>query len=176
MRITALDTIQLGEFPNLCLVRVHTDEGLTGLGETFFGAHEVTTYLHETAAPRLLGRDPSAIDGLRMSLQQYVGTRSTGVEARGNSAVDLALWDLAGKATGRPVVQLLGGATREAIRVYNTCAPATATPAPPPAPTCRTGACPPPSRVRGRTRTSTRFSTAGPESWQRVFSSKASPG
>ena len=44
------------------------------------------------------------------------------MEARGNSAVDIALWDLAGKATGRPVVELLGGQTREAIRVYNTCA------------------------------------------------------
>jgi galactonate dehydratase len=122
MRITALETIQLGEFPNLCFVRLHTDGGLVGLGETFFGAHEVAAYLHETAAPRLLGKDASAIDGLRVALPQYVGTRSTGTEARGNSAVDLALWDLAGKAVGRPVVQLLGGATREAIRVYNTCA------------------------------------------------------
>ena len=122
MRITALETIQLAEFPNLCFVRLHTDAGLVGLGETFFGAHEVAAYLHETAAPRLLGKDPSAIDGLRVAVQQYVGTRSTGVESRGNSAVDIALWDLAGKATGRPVVQLLGGQTREAIRVYNTCA------------------------------------------------------
>ncbi|HEX2482955.1 MAG TPA: mandelate racemase/muconate lactonizing enzyme family protein [Methylomirabilota bacterium] len=122
MRITALETIQLGEFPNLCFVRLHTDGGLVGLGETFFGAHEVAAYLHETAAPQLLGKDPSAIDGLRVALPQYVGTRSTGTEARGNSAVDLALWDLAGKAVGRPVVQLLGGATRDAIRVYNTCA------------------------------------------------------
>jgi L-alanine-DL-glutamate epimerase-like enolase superfamily enzyme len=122
MRITALETIQLGEFPNLCFVRLHTDGGLVGLGETFFGAHEVAAYLHETAAPRLLGKDASAIDGLRVALPQYVGTRSTGTEARGNSAVDLALWDLAGKAVGRPVVQLLGGATRDAIRVYNTCA------------------------------------------------------
>jgi galactonate dehydratase len=122
MRITALETIQLGEFPNLCFVRLHTDGGLVGLGETFFGAHEVAAYLHETAAPRLLGKDPSAIDGLRVALPQYVGTRSTGTEARGNSAVDLALWDLAGKAVGRPVVQLLGGTTRDAIRVYNTCA------------------------------------------------------
>ena len=122
MRITAIETIQLGEFPNLCFVRLHTDGGLVGLGETFFGAHEVAAYLHETAAPRLLGKDPSALDGLRVALPQYVGTRGTGVEARGNSAVDIALWDLAGKAVGRPVVQLLGGATREAIRVYNTCA------------------------------------------------------
>ena len=122
MRITALETIQIGEFPNLCFVRLHADGGLVGLGETFFGAHEVAAYLHETAAARLLGKDPSALDGLRVALPQYVGTRSTGVEARGNSAVDIALWDLAGKAVSRPVVQLLGGATREAIRVYNTCA------------------------------------------------------
>jgi len=122
MRITALETIQLAEFPNLCFVRLHTDAGLVGLGETFFGAHEVAAYLHETAAPRLLAKDPSAIDGLRLAIQQYVGTRSTGVEARGNSAVDIALWDLAGKAAGCPVVQLLGGQTRPAIRVYNTCA------------------------------------------------------
>jgi L-alanine-DL-glutamate epimerase-like enolase superfamily enzyme len=122
MRITVLETIQLAEFPNLCFVRLHTDEGLVGLGETFFGANEVAAYLHETAAVRLLGKDPSAIDGLRVALPQYVGTRSTGVEARGNSAVDIALWDLAGKAAGRPVVQLLGGQTREAVRVYNTCA------------------------------------------------------
>jgi L-alanine-DL-glutamate epimerase-like enolase superfamily enzyme len=55
MRITALETIQLREFPNLCFVRLHTDAGLVGLGETFFGAHEVAAYLHETAAARLLG-------------------------------------------------------------------------------------------------------------------------
>jgi galactonate dehydratase len=122
MKITALETLQLGEFPNLCLVCLHTDEGLVGLGETFFGAPEVATYLHESAAPRLLGQDPTAIDELQVRLQNYVGTRSTGVEGRGNSAVDLALWDLAGKATGHPVCQLLGGASREAIRVYNTCA------------------------------------------------------
>jgi L-alanine-DL-glutamate epimerase-like enolase superfamily enzyme len=122
MKITALETIQLGEFPNLCFVHLHTDAGLVGLGETFFGATEVASYLHESAAPRLLGQDPSAIDALRVRLQNYVGTRSTGVETRGNSAVDLALWDLAGKATGRPVCHLLGGASREAIRTYNTCA------------------------------------------------------
>jgi galactonate dehydratase len=122
MKITALETIRLGEFPNLCFVRLHTDDGLVGLGETFFGAAEVAAYLHESAAGRLVGQDPSAIDGLRVRLQNYVGTRSTGVEGRGNSAVDLALWDLAGRATGRPVFQLLGGASREAIRAYNTCA------------------------------------------------------
>jgi galactonate dehydratase len=122
MKITALETIRLGEFPNLCFVRVHTDEGPVGLGETFFGAAEVAAYLHQTAVPKLLGQDPTAIDLLRVRLQNYVGTRSTGVESRGNSAVDIALWDLAGRVSGRPVCQLLGGASRPSIRTYNTCA------------------------------------------------------
>jgi galactonate dehydratase len=122
MRITTLETIRLGEFPNLIFVRLHTDAGLVGLGETFFGAPEVEAYLHHTAAARLLGQDPSRLEALRLGLQNYVGTRSTGVEARGNSAVDIALWDLLGQATERRVVDLLGGETRSAIRAYNTCA------------------------------------------------------
>ncbi|MBI3974410.1 MAG: mandelate racemase/muconate lactonizing enzyme family protein [Chloroflexi bacterium] len=122
MKITALETIQIPEFPNILFVQVHTDDGLAGLGETFFGAAEVAAYLHETAWPKLAGRDATTIDALRVGLKHYVGTRGTGVECRGNSAIDIALWDLAGKATGRPVYQLLGGAAREAVRVYNTCA------------------------------------------------------
>lgn len=122
MKITALETLLLAEFPNIVFVRLHSDEGLIGLGETAFGAAEVATYLHATAAPRLLGQDATAIEALRVRLQNYVGTRSTGVEMRGNSALDIALWDLLGKATRRPLYQLLGGAARERIRVYNTCA------------------------------------------------------
>lgn len=52
----------------------------------------------------------------------YLGFRSSGAEMRGNSAFDIALWNLFGKATGQPIVQLLGGFTRRAIRTYNTCA------------------------------------------------------
>ena len=122
MRITNVETIRLGEFPNLLFVRLHTDAGLVGLGETFFGAPEVEAYLHGTAADRLVGQDPARLDALRIGLQNYVGTRSTGVEARGNSAVDIALWDLLGQATDRRVVDLLGGQTRASIRAYNTCA------------------------------------------------------
>ena len=122
MRITTLETIRVGEFPNLIFVRLHTDAGSVGLGETFFGAPEVEAYLHGTAASRLLGQDPARLEALRIGLQNYVGTRSTGVEARGNSAVDLALWDLLGQGTKRRVVDLLGGETRPSIRAYNTCA------------------------------------------------------
>ena len=122
MKITAIETIRAEDFPNILWVWVHTDEGLVGLGETFLGAATVETYLHDYAAPRLLGTDPSRIDAIARDLVGYLGFRSTGAEARGNSAIDIALWDLAGKALGRPIVDLLGGRTRPFIRTYNTCA------------------------------------------------------
>jgi L-alanine-DL-glutamate epimerase-like enolase superfamily enzyme len=123
MRITAIETIQLDEFPNLLWVHVHTDEGLIGLGETFFGPSAVAAYIHETAAPRLVGQDPLAIDRhSRTLLNNYLGFSGTGAEMRGASALDIALWDLFGQATGQPIHQLLGGLSRPSIRTYNTCA------------------------------------------------------
>ena len=122
MKITALETIRNAEFPNLLWLHVHTDEGISGLGETFFGAQAVEAYLHESIAPQLLGQDPGRIDYIARKLYGYLGFRGSGVETRGNSAIDIALWDLWGKRTGQPVYQLLGGLTREQVRVYNTCA------------------------------------------------------
>jgi galactonate dehydratase len=122
MKITGIETIRLAERPNLVWVHVETDEGLTGLGETFFGPGAVEAHLHDTVAPMAIGRDPLAIDALSADLVGYLGFRSTGAEMRGNSAFDLALWDIFGQATGQPVAQLLGGFTRESIRTYNTCA------------------------------------------------------
>ena len=122
MKITALETIRNAEFPNLLWLHIHTDEGLSGLGETFFGAQAVEAYLHESVAPQLLGQDPGRIDYIARKLYGYLGFRGSGVETRGNSAIDIALWDLWGKRTGQPVYQLLGGLTREQVRVYNTCA------------------------------------------------------
>jgi galactonate dehydratase len=122
MKIIAVETVRLGEFPNLIWVRLRTDEGLTGLGETFMGAAAVEAYIHESAAPKLVGRDPIQIEAINKSLINYLGWRGTGVETRGNSAIDIALWDLFGKAIGRPVCEALGGKSRDRIRVYNTCA------------------------------------------------------
>jgi len=122
MRITAIETIRLAEFANLLFVQVHTDEGHIGLGETFFGPQAVEAYLHETAAPILLGRDPLEIDRISVALSGYVGYQNSGAEMRGNSAVDIALWDVFGKSTGLPITQLLGGRARDSIHVYNTCA------------------------------------------------------
>jgi L-alanine-DL-glutamate epimerase-like enolase superfamily enzyme len=122
MRITQLETLRLGEFPNILWVRLHTDAGLTGLGETFMGAQAVEAYLHEWAAPRLIGQDPLAIEARVRDLTGYLGWRGSGVETRGNSAVDIALWDIFGQAAGLPLHTALGGKSRDAIRVYNTCA------------------------------------------------------
>lgn len=122
MKISALETIRIAERPNLLWLQVHTDEGLVGLGETFFGAATVEAHVHEYVAPRVIGRDPLEIDRLAADLVGYVGFRSSGAEVRGNSAFDIALWDLFGKAMGQPVAQLLGGFTRREIRTYNTCA------------------------------------------------------
>ena len=122
MKIAALETICIAERPNLIWVRVETDEGLTGLGETFFGAGAVAAHVHDHIAPRVIGRDPLAIDRLAAEIVPYLGQRSAGAEMRAASAFDIALWDLFGKATGQPVAQLLGGFTRDRIRTYNTCA------------------------------------------------------
>ena len=122
MKITALETIRIAERPNLIWLQVHTDAGLIGLGETFFGASTVEAHVHDYIAPRVIGRDPLEIDKLSGDLVGYLGFRSSGAEVRGNSAFDIALWDIFGKATGQPIAQLLGGFTRREIRTYNTCA------------------------------------------------------
>jgi galactonate dehydratase len=122
MKITALETIRLAEFGNLLWLRVHTSEGLIGLGETFMGPEAVEAYVHETLAPKLIGRDPLQIDLIAKETTGYLGFRSSGVEMRGNSALDIALWDLFGKVCGQPIAQMLGGFSRQKIRTYNTCA------------------------------------------------------
>ncbi|MHB1628930.1 MAG: mandelate racemase/muconate lactonizing enzyme family protein [Bacilli bacterium] len=122
MKITAVETVRVEEFPNICFVRVHTDEGLVGLGETFFGSHAVEAWVHESAASVLVGKSPLRIEQIWQNLVGFVGSRSTGVENRGRSAIDVALWDILGQVTGQPIYQLLGGAVREKIPAYNTCA------------------------------------------------------
>jgi galactonate dehydratase len=122
MKITGLETILLEEFPNLVYVRVQTDQGLTGLGETFFTAEAVSSWVHSMAAPYLLGQDPLRIEQHWKKLDGFVGFNCTGVEMRARSAIDLALWDILGQICGQPLYQLLGGACRDSIPLYNTCA------------------------------------------------------
>lgn len=129
MKITAVETVQVEEFSNFLWLRIETDEGLVGLGETARNPNATAAYIHETAAPYLLGKSPLDIERHHHALTETVGNRFAGypsrsIEMRGNSAVDLALWDLFGKAMGQPVWRLLGGLCRDRIRIYNTCASA----------------------------------------------------
>jgi galactonate dehydratase len=61
MKITKLETIRIAEFPQLLWLHIYTDEGLTGLGETFFNPISVESYIHEEIATRLIGRDALAL-------------------------------------------------------------------------------------------------------------------
>ncbi|MBZ9894455.1 MULTISPECIES: mandelate racemase/muconate lactonizing enzyme family protein [unclassified Mesorhizobium] len=123
MKITALETLRTEEFSNVLWVRVHTDQGTIGLGETFYGAGAVEAQIHDTLAGRLLGQDPLRIEALnRIMTDLPMAQASTGVEYRAASAIDIALWDLFGKVCHQPVHQMLGGPCTDRLRVYNTCA------------------------------------------------------
>jgi L-alanine-DL-glutamate epimerase-like enolase superfamily enzyme len=123
LKIVRIETLRTEEFANVLWVLVHTDAGITGLGETFYGAAAVEAHIHDILASRLLGRDPLRIEALhRDMLNLPMAQASTGVEYRAASAIDIALWDLFGRVCGMPVHQMLGGLCRDRQRIYNTCA------------------------------------------------------
>lgn len=121
--VTALRTLRIQEHPNLIWVELETEDGLVGLGESFRGAEAVEAVLHAQVAPWLIGRDAQQIEAVSHHLMTpYLGFHSSSAETRAASAVDIALWDLAGKRLGVPVHTALGGRVRDTIPVYNTCA------------------------------------------------------
>lgn len=103
-------------------VRVHTDQGLMGLGETCPASEVEKAVVLRDFAPRLLGRDPQDIEALWHDMFLAVQYRGwAGAEMRALSAIDIALWDLLGRAANMPTYRLLGGRCWESIPVYNTC-------------------------------------------------------
>ena len=129
MKITCIETIILsrgivvhaGEISWLW-VRIYTDAGLVGLGETYPAAESCEAVIRKQLAPLLLGRDPREIDRLWNDMFLAVGYHGwAGAEIRALSAIDIALWDLLGKCCDQPIYQLLGGRCRDRIRTYNTC-------------------------------------------------------
>ena len=100
-----------------CLVQVHTDAGLSGIGVGYTRGGPVAAVVEDCLAPLLVGRDPLLIEQLwesMLSATRFMG--SAGLAMRAISAVDIALWDLKGKAANLPVYRLLGG-YREAVPV-----------------------------------------------------------
>ena len=104
---------------NYTFVKVYTDEGLTGLGEAGINGKELALEgLVKTYAPILIGMDPSRIEHIWQTLWRGQFFRGGHVHAAALAAIDLALWDLRGKALGVPVYDLLGGRTRDYARCY----------------------------------------------------------
>src|SRR5205085_1243374 len=129
MKITAIETAYLSRGITVhqgaiqwLWVRIHTDSGLIGTGETYPFPEAEAAVVRRSLAPLLLGRDPSQIALLWSDMFTAIGYCGwAGAEMRAISAIDMALWDLAGKSAGKPVYEMLGGASREEIRTYNTC-------------------------------------------------------
>jgi D-galactarolactone cycloisomerase len=106
---------------NILLVRVETDNGLVGWGEAFcYGCTDaVRAALHNMIAPIVIGEDASNIARLSHDLQQKLHLFGRyGITIFALSGLDIALWDIAGKAAGLPLVQLLGGSGRDKLPAY----------------------------------------------------------
>jgi L-alanine-DL-glutamate epimerase-like enolase superfamily enzyme len=106
---------------DFCLVRVDTDAGLTGWGEAFSYScrRPVAAAVNDMIAPLALGHDAADIAGLHATIQKRLHIFGRfGIAAFALSGLDIALWDLAGKAAGKPLHALLGGARRERLACY----------------------------------------------------------
>lgn len=121
MRITGISTHVVGTpWRNLTYVLVHTDEGLTGVGETrMLGRTDALVgYLREAEANHIAGSDPFAVEDLvrRMKYGDY--GRAGEIVMSGIAVVEMACWDIKGKALGVPVWQLLGGKVTDRVKAY----------------------------------------------------------
>ena len=113
LRITDMRFCNVTGLPMHCiLMKIYTNQGLVGYGEVRDGASK----LYAQQLKRLLiGENPCDVDRLFRRIKQFGGPAR---QAGGVSAVEVALWDLAGKAIGQPVYKLLGGKFRDQIRIY----------------------------------------------------------
>ena len=112
MKITDLRCAVIGRHP---IVRIVTDEGLYGLGEVEYTKHYLKPWvLHFRDA--LIGQDPTDVERCMLQIRQRGSFKPYGAAV---SAIEHALWDIAGKAAGVPAYKLLGGKVRDKVRVYN---------------------------------------------------------
>lgn len=121
MRISDLSVHVLGTpWRDLTYVVVHTDDGLTGVGETRMLSHTeaLKGYLAEAAHNHVLGSDPFDIESLVQRMKYGDYGRSGEIVMSGIACVEMACWDIVGKALGQPVWRLLGGKVRDRVKAY----------------------------------------------------------
>ncbi|MBV6432309.1 MAG: D-galactonate dehydratase [Bryobacteraceae bacterium] len=130
LKITRVETVywksrdEAPWWPHWTWVRIDTNQGVFGLGETYPRGETEAALLHSAAARGLLGKHPGDIERIWKDLYVTFDFQVTGgAEMRVLSAINLALWDLLGKALQTPVYRLIGGKSNPRVRLYNTCFP-----------------------------------------------------
>ena len=129
MKVTRVETVYWKTrddapfWPHWTWVKIDTDAGVSGIGETY-PRNAVEAAMVHSVAPSLMGRDPRDIERIWADLYRTFDYQvAGGAEMRVLSAVDLALWDLLGHSLNAPVYRLIGGKANPRVRLYNTCFP-----------------------------------------------------
>ena len=129
MRITGVETVFWNSrddapfWPHWTWVKITTDAGLSGIGETYPRNRDDSAAI-PGVANSLIGQDPRDIERIWADLYRSFDFQvAGGAEMRALSAIDLALWDLLGKSLNAPVYRLTGGRANPQVRLYNTCFP-----------------------------------------------------
>ncbi len=120
MKITAAKLIICSPDRNFVTLRIDTDEGIYGLGDATLNGRElaVASYLQDHVLPCLIGRDPFQTEDIWQYLYRGAYWRRGPITMSAIAAVDVALWDIKGKALNTPVYNLLGGQSRQGCLVY----------------------------------------------------------
>src|ERR1700710_649739 len=120
MKITQCRVIVCCPGRNFVTLKIETDEGVHGVGDATLNGRElsVASYLSDHIVPALIGRDPSQIEDMWQYLYRGAYWRRGPVTMSAIAAVDVALWDIKGKALNTPVYNLLGGKSRQGCLVY----------------------------------------------------------
>jgi galactonate dehydratase len=117
IKITRLETFLVK--PRWLFLKVHTDAGIVGLGEPLTEGRATTcAEAVNEIAPYLVGKDPRAVAHHWQAIYRHAFYRGGPILTSALSGIDMALWDIKGKALGVPVYELLGGPTRSRVRVY----------------------------------------------------------
>jgi galactonate dehydratase len=117
LKITRLETLMVR--PRWLFLKVHTDAGIVGLGEPIVeGRAETVATAVKEIEPYLKGKDPRRVVHHWQAIYRHAFYRGGPILTSALSGIDMALWDIKGKALGVPVYELLGGPTRDKVRVY----------------------------------------------------------
>ena len=122
MKVTHIGSVLLKP-TGWVLIKVKTDEGITGIGEAYHGAGVHQIAVDERLTRPLIGQDPRNVDKLFRDMMSAMSASGfyQGAVMSAISGIESALWDITGQAAGVPIWQLLGGKFRDKIRIYNDC-------------------------------------------------------